>query len=735
MKRSRALKVGILLSAVILILASGVFPVYAHALLLRSNPAPNAVLAQAPAQIELYFSEALQSGLSSVSVLDANGKTVDLGDVRVDPTDPTRMTVSVGALGDGVYTVVWKAISATDGHLTTGSFPFAIGTASAGALAAQPQNSSSELPVSALISKWLLLACLALIVGRFSFEVFVWRPALKRGAGDVPAKVRQPAVWNTILDLALIGLLIGIGLGILSEAGQATGTDLAWPWSSTASRVLLDSRIGVIWLIRLGLALLAVWLSHSDPAPWKSTARFAAGLALLLSISLTAHAATESQPALPVLADWIHLTGMSFWLGGLPYLLSGLRALATLDEPSRPRLTWLCVERFSPMALASVGAIGVTGLYAAYLRVGSLQALYLSIYGQALLLKQVFVGLLLVLAAVNLLWFSPRLKAAGADASAGLGLARRFGNMVAGEIALGCLLLGSVALLTYLPPARIIPPSFALDGSANSADLHVTVHIAPGTVGQNTFTVHLTSAGQPVTSVTEALLRFTPAQGNVPPSEAQLLAAGDGSYSVKGSFLSLPGRWQVQVVVRRPNQFDAFANFYFTVVAPGANRQTAFTPNLAGIVLGLDAGLFALALWPFTRGRLAPRLSSGVFSLALLMAGVFYATRPVADVNGQANPIAPDARSVAAGQAVYEAHCVVCHGETGKGDGPLGITLIPRPADLTIHAVPGVHTDAQLYEWITNGFPGSAMPAWRTILSDTDRWNLVNFIRTLAPKQ
>ena len=46
----------------------------------------------------------------------------------------------------------------------------------------------------------------------------------------------------------------------------------------------------------------------------------------------------------------------------------------------------------------------------------------------------------------------------------------------------------------------------------------------------------------------------------------------------------------------------------------------------------------------------------------------------------------------------------------------------------------GDHDPARLYDWITNGFPGSAMPAWRDSLSDTDRWNLVNFIRTMAPK-
>ena len=46
---------------------------------------------------------------------------------------------------------------------------------------------------------------------------------------------------------------------------------------------------------------------------------------------------------------------------------------------------------------------------------------------------------------------------------------------------------------------------------------------------------------------------------------------------------------------------------------------------------------------------------------------------------------------------------------------------------------PGVHTDGQLFEWITNGYPGSAMPAFRDLLTDEQRWHLVNFIRTLSP--
>ncbi len=712
--------------------ASAAMPAYAHALLLRSNPVSNAELPQAPAEVELFFSEPVQTGLSTIGVLDANGKKVDVGDVRVDASNPTRMTVSLGSLPDGVYTVTWKAISAIDGHLTSGSFPFAVGSGNEAALAGQSQKTSSELPASALISKWLLLASLALLVGQVSFVGLVWKPS----ASGVAAahELIEPAVWRQIMLWALIGLFLGLGLNILSQAGQSLGSELAVPWSREAGQVLIDTRLGVIWLARLGLALIDAWLLQSGRRRWKSWAGLATGLALLLSLSLTAHAATETAPVVPVLADWIHLIGMCVWLGGLPFLFTGIRALRSMGDASRTRQASALAERFSTLGLVSVGAIGVTGLYAAYLRVGSLQALYTSIYGQALLLKQVFVLGLLVLAAVNLLWISPRLRKDSAAGTGNTRLVEHFAQMVLWEIVLGCVLLLSVSLLTYLPPAKIIPPSYELSGTQSANDLRVHINVTPGTVGQNTFTVNLTSNGQPVQAVKEVLLRFTPAKSGVPPSEAQLLAQGNGNYSVKGSFLSLPSPWQIQVVVRRDAKFDAFANFNFGVLAPGAQRQGGSTQHVAGVIVVLDGLLFALAIWSLGGRRLLPAAATSLLSLALIAGGLYFASRPATAGNEQANPIVPDAKSVAAGEALYVSHCVTCHGVGGKGDGPLGLTLIPRPADLTIHAVPGVHTDAQLFEWITDGFPGSAMPAWKSSLSDTDRWNLVNFIRTLAPK-
>jgi mono/diheme cytochrome c family protein len=119
-------------------------------------------------------------------------------------------------------------------------------------------------------------------------------------------------------------------------------------------------------------------------------------------------------------------------------------------------------------------------------------------------------------------------------------------------------------------------------------------------------------------------------------------------------------------------------------------------------------------------------------ALAVASVAVFYRPAPPEQV-GLVNPVPPNAGSVAEGEQYYTTLCVPCHGETGKGDGPVGLTLNPRPADLSLHAVPGVHTDGKLFEWISDGYPGSVMPAFGQALTDEQRWHIVNYLRTLAP--
>ena len=95
------------------------------------------------------------------------------------------------------------------------------------------------------------------------------------------------------------------------------------------------------------------------------------------------------------------------------------------------------------------------------------------------------------------------------------------------------------------------------------------------------------------------------------------------------------------------------------------------------------------------------------------------------------NPVVPDEASIAAGRSLFQANCTQCHGDGGRGDGPLAPDLDPPPLDLTIH-VP-LHPDGELFGFIRNGIPETAMPAFIDRFSELQIWNLINFLQTLPP--
>lgn len=94
------------------------------------------------------------------------------------------------------------------------------------------------------------------------------------------------------------------------------------------------------------------------------------------------------------------------------------------------------------------------------------------------------------------------------------------------------------------------------------------------------------------------------------------------------------------------------------------------------------------------------------------------------------NPVPANANTIAVGQKLYVSNCMTCHGQTGKGDGPGGAALEKKPADLGARIKAG-ETDGTLFWKITEG--RSPMISWKS-LSETQRWELVNYIKTLAGK-
>ena len=98
-----------------------------------------------------------------------------------------------------------------------------------------------------------------------------------------------------------------------------------------------------------------------------------------------------------------------------------------------------------------------------------------------------------------------------------------------------------------------------------------------------------------------------------------------------------------------------------------------------------------------------------------------------AEFAGLTNPL--DEEAAVDGAEVFKNNCGSCHGEQGHGDGPAGMALEPKPKNLAVLA-PTV-ADDYLFWRINTGKPGTAMIAWKGVLTDEQIWQVIGFVRTL----
>src|SRR3954451_18755011 len=99
----------------------------AHAILLRSDPAKDAVLNGAPQQVRMWFSEDLNPAFTTAAVVNAKNQPVDQKDAHVAAGDSKEMDISLKAnLPPSVYIVIYRTDSAEDGHILRGSFIFTV---------------------------------------------------------------------------------------------------------------------------------------------------------------------------------------------------------------------------------------------------------------------------------------------------------------------------------------------------------------------------------------------------------------------------------------------------------------------------------------------------------------------------------------------------------------------------------------------------------------------------------
>jgi len=733
----------------------------AHAQYERSDPPANAIVEQAPKQLRVWFTEDPEPRFSELVVYDQTGRQLPTGALQPVPGEPRALAIDLPELAPGTYTVVWKSLSAVDGHTARGAFPFTVGLDQIPApmvIPAGTELGGAPPPTPwGVAARWLNFLVTTLVAGAFVFLPLVLGGGLRGLKVAGPEATALANAWGAGrragLALAALGTVAGLltgGFGLLAQAAAAADVP---PWAAFGAPLatLIGTRYWWLWLARMALLVALGGLAWALRRPgvaarhpgWSAGAGLA-GL-LLLTTSLNSHAAAVPQAtAVAVAADWLHLVATAAWIGGLIQLAVALPAtVAALPPALGGRALAVVVRRFSLLAIGAVGTLVATGLYQTWLHIGSWDALTSTTYGQALLGKLALLMPLLALGGLNLLVLSPHIATA-ASRGTRTALERltaweaRLRLSVRLEVALAVALLGVVGLLTAVEPARDALRQQGVVRTVTAEDVRIVLRIAPGEAGLNTFDVALFVDGRPLPDAQRVTLRFEHLQHDMGLIEQRLDPQGDGHYRALSGALSMSGPWSIQILVRRAGVEDVQAQVAYTARDPAEVQAAAAAAGPLGevpirlilglVVFALGVLLLVDAVRPARRGQPRATVALGCVAVTVgLVIGALAALNPTAGEPNIPNPVAATPASVARGQELYQQHCVMCHGVGGRGDGPLARTLNPPPADLRVHV--SQHTEGQLWLWISNGIPGSAMPAFKDVVSDEDRWNLVNYLR------
>ncbi|WP_328789700.1 MULTISPECIES: copper resistance CopC/CopD family protein [unclassified Streptomyces] len=437
-------RLALVLAALLAVLFTAASPATAHAALTASDPKDGAVVATAPAQVTLSFSEQVAMGDDSIRVLDPQGKRVDTGELRDMCSGNTIRygTALHTGLPNGTYTVAWQAVSA-DSHPISGAFTFSIGAPSATDVTLPTaQAGGGPVGIAYGIARYAAYAGFTVLVGGAAFILLCWR----RGAAERPLQKLVVRAWVTLTVATLAMLVLRTpytGSGNFSDLFDLDGLRAVLQTktgASLVSRLLLLGAAALFVAVLFGVyarrvaglgpdeaeraqreaegADQADGPNGSDEAGHPDdTSDLTFGLAIGGAVvsggiaatwALSEHASTGIQPGIAMPADILHLMAVAMWLGGLAALLVALHKVPGIERAA--------VRRFSRVAFVSVLVLAVTGVYQSWRQLGSWSALTGTEYGQLLLLKIGLVAVLLGIAYMSRTW-TARLADAPADAA------------------------------------------------------------------------------------------------------------------------------------------------------------------------------------------------------------------------------------------------------------------------------------------------------------------------------
>lgn len=556
-----------LLGAVLAIVIGGARPASAHASLDGTEPSAAQVFDQSPTRVLLRFNETVEASLGAIRVYDGDSKRIETGAPSHPDGNGREVQASLPELDDGSYVVTWRVISA-DAHPAQGAFTFQVGpnaTANVTSLAERllaNQGGDTAVGVTFGIDRLLNFTSIALLLGGTGFAALVWPPVRERAGA-------KRIVWGAWIVLGL-ATLWGIGL----QGAYAAGLGLGDSVDSELVRDVLDTRFGHVALLRLVLLLFAIPLllrlftrgprREYPLPPWWPPVTVAVGIGIAATPGLAGHAASGRWIPFAILADTLHVSAISLWLGGVVFLVAVVLRQRDVDVLREP------ITRFSNLALVGVITIIVTGAFQSVRQVGSLVALRETDYGKLLVLKLLLFGAVVILAAFSreIVARVYRREPVDVDEPVRVGGTdkvaesepedfayvpvddetelRRLRWSVGIEVVVAIAILAVTAMLVNTAPARE-QATGPFSRTVSQGDYRYEVIVTPASAGSNDLHLTVFTASGGATDPLDTTAQFTQKGNDIAPLDAPLKRLGPGHYVSYGFSIPFRGDWTLTV--------------------------------------------------------------------------------------------------------------------------------------------------------------------------------------------
>lgn len=533
---------------VILSIVSFAFPSFpaAHAFIIKSAPFENQILLKSPKKVILHFDEDIQTSFLTVKVLDMNGKQVDRGNSHINPKNSLIAECGlIPHLQNGTYRIEWKAIS-DDGHPVEGVIPFGIGQVNVEQSSFKVKSTGAFPPIDLVVLRWIQFVSGAFYVGLLFFRTYVIIPNLNPMLDN-----RYKKFISYSFSLLCLTIVVNLPLQAAFEA------DVSWKEVFDFSIIrdfLKNSFYGKIWAIQMVIVTLLM-IPTSFIVKNMITKRriwhfaFFLSCILLLTKAFTSHSVSSNFPLIAIVFDFLHLLAAFLWTGSLAAMVILLPMTKNGESNEHYKIM---IRSFSGWGILAVLVLTITGLFAGFSNITTLDSLFATNYGRVLLTKVSLFIIMLLFAFNN---FSK-----GKSNKEG-----RWGFSFAGELATGILVLFFAVLLTNLPTAASTPNPF-MDTRYLDKGEQVTLKIDPGIAGINHFEVMIKDhSGKASNTIQQVTLTFVPYDEKMGKEKVILPQVSKGRFYSQGMNINGVGHWKINVHVLKRDFTTTDLNYSFTV--------------------------------------------------------------------------------------------------------------------------------------------------------------------------